>query len=325
MSATPPFLRLVRHRVPPEHALHERGSVVTIGSYDGLHLGHQALLKRVCAIAEERGLVSVVMSFEPTPKEFFAPQQAPARLMRFREKFQALRRLGVELFFCPRFDAGMAAVSPQDFAGRLLAGRLKARHVIVGDDFRYARGRSGDTGTLKDAGRRLGFSVERLDTVSVGGTRVSSTTIRAALEAGELDRAARYLGRPYRMSGRVIEGRKLGRTLGFPTANIAVHRRASPVLGIFAVWLQRGGGGGLPGVASVGTRPTVGGGEVLLEVHLFDFDEEFYGEYVDVDFIARLRDEEAFPDLESLRRQMERDAAEARKLLASSHPDAAHE
>ncbi|MEO0997073.1 MAG: riboflavin kinase, partial [Pseudomonadota bacterium] len=147
----------------------------------------------------------------------------------------------------------------------------------------------------------------------------------AARMVVELTRAARYLGRPYRMSGRVIEGRKLGRTLGFPTANIAVHRRASPVLGIFAVRLYRAGGCGLPGVASVGTRPTVGGGEVLLEVHLFDFDEEFYGEYVDVDFIARLRDEENFPDLDSLRRQMERDAAAARKLLGSSHPDTANE
>ncbi|MEO0998217.1 MAG: adenylyltransferase/cytidyltransferase family protein, partial [Pseudomonadota bacterium] len=203
MSAAPPSMCVARYRLAPEHPLHERGSVVTIGSYDGLHLGHQALLRRVCTVAGERGLVSVVMSFEPTPKEFFAPDDAPARLMRFREKFEALRRLGIDVFFCPRFDAGMAAVSPEDFAGQLLAGRLRARHVIVGDDFRYARGRSGDTATLRDAGARLGFSVERLDTVSVGQTRVSSTTIRAALEAGELTRAARYQGRPYRMSGRV--------------------------------------------------------------------------------------------------------------------------
>ena len=294
----------------------QNGSVATIGSYDGMHLGHQQLLRRVLEIGAEERLPAVVMSFEPTPKEYFQSAAPPARLMRFREKFTALDEFGVDLFFCPRFNDDMRSIAVDMFIRRLLIQGLNVRHLVVGDDFQFGRNRGGSIDDLRRAGRALGFDVEQIPSVVCDQSRVSSTVIREALWEGDLDRATRFLGRPYRMSGRVVEGKKLGHTLGYPTANVALGRKQSAVMGIFVVKVAGLGDEPLDGVASVGTRPTVGGTVPLLEVHIFDFDRNIYGELIHVDFLARLRSEEKFPDLDSLVAQMDKDAAEARRILA---------
>lgn len=291
--------------------------MATIGSYDGLHLGHQKLLDHVLEVARERGLPSVVMSFEPTPKEFFAREKPPARLMRFREKFEALADYGVDIFFCPRFDESMKRISAADFIRRILVQTLNVRHLVIGDDFRFAQDREGHLQMLQRAGRSLKFSVEQLSSVIVEGERVSSTAVRTALDAGDLAKARKLLGRDYRMSGRVIRGQKLGRELGYPTANVNLNRRRSAVMGIFAVRVTGPGWGPLDGVASVGTRPTFAGTKLLLEVHIFDFNEEIYGQAIHVDFVARLRSEQKFDEARELVEQMHKDAAEARAILAA--------
>lgn len=291
--------------------------VATIGTFDGIHVGHRRILERVTEEAAARGLPSVVLSFEPTPREFFSRGSPPARLTRFREKFEALAQLGIEWFFCPPFDARMERLEPDEFIDRLLVGVLSVRYLVVGDDFVFARGRSGNVGHLRAAGERHGFGVEQVHSVVEQGVRVSSTEIRRALEAGDMRRAGLLLGRPYSMTGRVVDGRKLGKMLGFPTANVNLNRRASPVAGIFAVRVLGLRDGVLDGVASVGTRPTIDGIEPILEVHIFDFDRNIYGEYMRVEFVAKLRDEEKFPDLEALTAQMHIDAQQARTILAT--------
>lgn len=293
------------------------GSVATIGAYDGVHLGHQRLLERVVTVAAERELPGVVMSFEPSPKEYFGGASAPARLMSFREKFVALEAGGIDGFYCPRFDAAMASMTPAEFMEALVVGGLGVRGIVVGDDFRFGRGQSGGVADLVAAGDRHGFEVEQVPSVVVDGRRVSSTAIREALAAGDLDAAERLLGRRYEMIGRVIAGERLGRELGYPTANVDPGRRRCAVSGIFAVRVGGVGERVLPGVASVGTRPTVDGRRQLLEVHIFDFDRDVYGRLIRVEFVARLRDELKFPDLESLVEQMHEDAARAREILAA--------
>ncbi len=294
----------------------ERGSVLTIGAYDGLHLGHQSLLAAVLEKARSDGLASVVMSFEPTPKEVFGGDKPPARLMRFREKHDGLDALGFDLFYCPRFSPAMRGISAVDFVRRILVHGLNVRHVIIGDDFRFARRREGDVETLSRLGRPLGFSVRNMPSVVVDSVRVSSTVTRDALIAGDCARATRLLGRPYRMSGRIVRGREVGRTLGYPTANVDIRRRQSAVDGIFAVRVHGLDGGPHDGVASVGTRPTFGIHKPLLEVHLFDFDRDIYGEYIDVDFIGFIRGVEKFEGPDELVAQMHRDADNARQILA---------
>lgn len=294
-----------------------RGSVATIGSFDGLHLGHQQLLDQVQSQALALGVPSVVLSFEPTPKEFFARDKPPARLMRFREKFRALADRGIDIFFCPRFSGEMRDIGADDFIRRILVHALNTRHLVVGDDFRFARGRSGDIHILRRAGSALGFSVADAESVVCDGVRVSSTAVRDALWRGDLDVATRLLGRPYRMSGKVIEGRKMGRQLGYPTANVNLNRKQSAVMGIFAVRVSGMGWGPRDAVASVGTRPTFGASKPVLEVHVFDFDENIYGQYIDVDFVARLRNEEKYDDIAALIEQMHRDASRAREILAA--------
>jgi len=292
------------------------GSVVTIGAYDGLHLGHEQLLARVRAASADLGLPSIVMSFEPTPKEFFAAASPPARLMRFREKFDALAAHGIDLFFCPRFDANMRDISATAFIRRILIHGLCGRHIVVGDDFRFARKREGKLEQLQQASRALAYAIEQVPSIEVDGTRVSSTEIRECLWDGELQQATALLGRPYRMSGKIVLGDKVGRTLGFPTANVDLRRRQSAVMGIFAVRVQGLAGGPHDAVASVGTRPTFGGDTPILEVHIFDFDEDIYGEYISVDFIARLRSEIRYDEVDELVAQMHRDADNARSILA---------
>jgi riboflavin kinase/FMN adenylyltransferase len=309
-------MRLIRHiRDMPFNELRD-GSVVTIGAYDGLHLGHEQLLARVRAASADLGLPSIVMSFEPTPKEFFAAASPPARLMRFREKFDALASHGIDLFFCPRFDANMRDISATAFIRRILIHGLCARHIVVGDDFRFARKREGKLEQLQQASRALAYAIEQVQSIEVDGTRVSSTAIRESLWDGELQQATALLGRPYRMSGKIVLGDKVGRTLGFPTANVDLRRRQSAVMGIFAVRVQGLAGGPHDAVASVGTRPTFGGGTPILEVHIFDFDEDIYGKYISVDFIARLRSEIRYDEVDELVAQMHRDADNARSILA---------
>lgn len=313
-------MELVRglHNLRPRH----RGCVLTIGNYDGLHLGHQAMLSQVRARAAELHVPACVLSFEPSPREFLASIGAapvpPGRLSRFREKFHNLAAYGVDRFVCARFDARMQAMHAKSFVEELLVNRLGARWIVVGSDFRFAHARQGNVALLKELGPSLGFGVDEVPPFLMDGERVSSSLVRAALTSGDMQRAARLLGRPYRMSGKVIAGAKLGRTLGFPTANLALHRRVIPMMGIFAVRVSGGGLDNAAGVASLGTRPVVNGVEPLLEAHVFDFNGNLYGKNLHVDFIARLRDELWFPNLDELVVQMKVDADEAKKLLAVS-------
>ena len=292
------------------------GSVATIGAYDGIHLGHRKLLENMLELAHADGLPSVVMSFEPTPEEYFSSSSPPARLMRFREKFDALASYGIDLFYCPRFDEQMQNIEVDTFIRQLLIRSLNIRHLVIGDDFRFAKGRQGDVDQLRRAGRALEYEVHQVASVVEGGKRMSSTAIRRALWAGNLDDAARLLGRYYRMSGKVIEGTHLGKKLGFPTANVNLRRRKSAVMGIFAVRVSGLGYQLLDAVASVGTRPTFGGTKPILEVHIFDFDEDIYGKYIHVDFVARLRSEQEFDEVRDLVEQMHCDAANAKAILA---------
>jgi riboflavin kinase/FMN adenylyltransferase len=288
--------------------------VVTVGSYDGLHLGHQALLTRLSERAAATGDASVVVTFEPMPREFLQPQQPPARLTSLRERWRILEPMPLDYLCLLRFDEALRNLSAGEFAG-LLARELGARSVIVGHDFRFGRNGEATPSVLAAAGRQLGFEVEVLPAVTLGGERISSSGVRAALAAGDFARAAAWLGRPWSMRGRVRAGQRLGRSLGFPTANLPLERRRAPVAGVFAVRVHGIAAQGLAGVASLGTRPTVAGTEALLEAHVFDFDADLYGWEIAVEFVAKLREEAHFASLEALTGQMQRDAAEARRIL----------
>jgi riboflavin kinase/FMN adenylyltransferase len=310
-------MELIRglYNLRPRH----RGCVATIGNFDGIHLGHQAVLGQLSEQADELGLPLVVITFEPYPQEFFsAAGESPPRLTRFREKLQALRRYGVDRVLTLRFDKVLSQVSAEAFIEQLLIKGLDVRYLVVGDDFRFGHRRQGDVAMLRTAGDQHGFQVVEMHTFDVDGERVSSTRVREALGAGELNRAAQLLGRSYRMSGRVVQGDQRGRTIGFPTANIHLHRRVTPLRGVYAVEMFGLTGdveSPIKGVANIGHRPTVSGTRCQLEVHLFDFDREIYGEYVQVEFIQRLRDEKRFDSFTELKTQIEMDAAQARALF----------
>jgi riboflavin kinase/FMN adenylyltransferase len=291
-----------------------QGSVVCIGAFDGLHLGHRALVRHAVSRARALALPAVALSFEPLPREFFATGSPPPRLTLARAKFEALCDLGIDLVGLLRFDAAFAAMSAEDFVRDVLVGRLGVREVWVGPDFRFGCDRQGDLQTLQSLGARYGFSANAIDAVD-DGTRISSTRIRKALATGDFETSSRLLGRPYTIAGRVVRGERLGRTLGYPTANLRFGGRTPPLSGIFAVRVHGVGANPMPAVASFGTRPTVGGSEPLLEANLFDFDGDLYGRRIEVEFVARLRDEQTFPDLPSLVAQMHRDSAQARTLL----------
>ena len=290
------------------------GCALTIGTYDGIHLGHQALVARLREHAARLGTASVLLTFEPTPREYLTPAAAPARLTSLRERWRILSALQLDYLWLLRFGEGLRNLSAEGFA-QLLVRALAPRIVVVGHDFRFARHGQATAPILAEAGQRLGFEVDVLPAVTLDGERVSSSGVRAALAASDFERARRWLGRAWSMRGRVRPGRALGAQLGFPTANVPLERRCSPVAGIFAVRVRGAGEGERSGVASLGTRPTIGGGEALLEAHVFDFDGDLYGREIEVEFVARLRDEERFASLEALTRQMERDAAEARRIL----------
>jgi riboflavin kinase/FMN adenylyltransferase len=309
-------MRLIRRPASRLAGL-EQGCVATIGAFDGLHVGHQRILERVREIAQEKNLPALIFSFEPTPKEYFSRQSPPARLMRFREKYAALVDMGMDYFYCPRFESSLEALEPDVFVDSLLVELLNVKQLVVGDDFVFARKRAGNIDDLNRKGAERGFGVEQVGSVIQQGERVSSSVVRQALQTGDLDQARRLLGRWYSMSGMVVKGRMLGRTLDMPTANVKLNRKLSPVQGVFAVRVRGLGGASLDGVANVGTRPTVDGVEPLLEVHIFDFDRDIYGAHIQVEFVAKLRDEVRFPDLETLREQMFNDADQAREILAA--------
>ncbi|KFN50358.1 bifunctional riboflavin kinase/FAD synthetase [Arenimonas composti] len=291
------------------------GSVVCIGAFDGLHRGHRALVGRVRERASATGLAAAAVSFEPLPREFFAPADPPTRLSLPRAKFEGLRDLGIDVVGLLRFDRAMAAMPAREFVERVLVRRLAAREVWVGHDFRFGHRRAGDVALLGELGAELGFSAQVLAPVCVDGGRVSASALRAALAAGELETAARGLGRRYAIAGKVVRGAQLGRRLGYPTANLRLGGKRPPLGGIFAVWVHGVGEAPRAGVASLGTRPMVDGVEPLLEAHLFDFDGDLYGRRIEVEFVAKLRDEMKFADLPALVRQMDEDSAQARRIL----------
>ena len=306
-------MELIRgiHNLRPRH----RGCVATIGNFDGVHLGHQAVLGQLSEKAAELCLPTCVITFEPQPQEYFAPDEAPPRLTRFREKLKAFRRYSVDRVLSLEFNRALAAMPADDFIRTILLDGLDVRYLVVGDDFRFGRERAGDFAMLQAAGAEHGFQVVNMHTFALGGSRVSSTRIRHALESGDLETAEQLLGRPYRMCGRVAHGDKRGRTIGFPTANIHLHRRATPVTGVYAVELFGIEGEPVPGVANVGTRPTVDGFRALLEVHLFDFDRDIYGCHVHVDFLYKLREERRFESFDALKRQIHLDSDMAREYF----------
>lgn len=293
----------------------DRGCAVAIGNFDGLHLGHQAILAVLTERGREAGLPAAVLTFEPHPREYFAPAQAPARLMRLRDKAEALAATGIAELRVLRFDAALAGMDAGTFIGQALVQAMRAKRVVIGEGFRFGRGRDGDVALLRRAGMSRGFAVDVVVPHRLAGNVVSSTRVREALAAGQIGEAHALLGRPFGISGRVIAGQELGVRLGFPTANIRLHRRVSPVAGIFAVRVSGAGLERRGGVASVGTRPTVGGTEWLLEAHVFGFEGDLYGRRLDVEFVARLRDERRFDDLEAMIVEMRRDADRARALL----------
>jgi riboflavin kinase/FMN adenylyltransferase len=289
--------------------------VVTIGAFDGLHVGHRAILERALGIARERAQPLTVLSFEPTPAEFFARSEPPARLTCFRERFELLADMGIDELFCPQFQQ-ITALEHGRFVEQVLVAGLGVSQIVVGHDFRFGARREGSLETLDAAGSAADFGLTVVDAVYLDSHRVSSTGIRTALSRGDLSSARQMLGRDYSMSGRVVHGRGLGREFGFPTANVNLKRRRAPVDGIFAVQVDGLAAEPLNGVASVGNRPTVGGAETLLEVYLFDFDSQIYGEYITVRFLSRLRSEVRFATIEAMQIQMHEDVVAAKAALA---------
>ncbi|WP_297799486.1 bifunctional riboflavin kinase/FAD synthetase [Arenimonas sp. GDDSR-1] len=293
-----------------------RGSVVCIGAFDGLHLGHRHLLDEARRHADSEVLDLVVVSFEPLPREFFGKANPPPRLIRARQKFRALRGCGADAVGLLRFNQALADTPAETFITELLVQRLNARRVLVGPDFFFGKGRRGDLAMLKQFGMAHGFEAHAVQPQVQQGERISSSLIRADLQAGRIQDAALKLGRPYAIEGRVVRGQQLGRTLGYPTANIRLQGRKPALMGIYATWIHGVGSEPIAGVSSLGTRPTVNGREPLLEAHLFDFDGDLYGKHLRVEFVSKLRDEEKFEGLDALVRQMDLDAAQAREILA---------
>jgi len=295
------------------HSPDSQPVALTVGNFDGVHLGHQALLNELRAAGQSRGLQTAVVIFEPHPREFFAPQQAPARLTSLREKLELFAVLGMDRVHVCRFNERFAQMSAANFINALHE-KLSARFVLIGDDFRFGSGRGGDFALIEKIGAQLGFAVQSVRSVTHDGVRVSSTAIRAALVAGQLRTAQRYLGRHYSISGRVVHGDGMGRKLGFPTANIQLKHNFPPLTGIFVVQAHAEGMGVLQGVSSLGVRPTLRqDAKPVLEVHLFEFAQQIYGKHLRVEFLHKLREEEKYPDVETLTRHIALDVENARK------------
>ena len=307
--------RVVRHARSPA-----RAAAIAVGSFDGVHLGHQAILERTVREARARGIASAVLTFEPLPREFFAPAQAPARITSLAERVALIAEHGIDTVFVERFDARFAALTAAEFASRLRS-LYGARWVMVGHDFRYGKGRAGDVAQLREAGRTRGYEVEVLAPVVLGEARISSTRVREDLWRGDFDGAARLLGRRYAICGRVVHGEKRGRHLGFPTANVRLSRPKPALQGIFAIKCYGAATRGLEGVASLGMNPAVRhDGPATLEAFLFDFDGDLYGRRLSIEFLKKLRDEAHFASLDELAARIARDCDDARAFFAGREP-----
>lgn len=292
------------------------GCVATIGNFDGMHLGHQTLIRQTLQQAQQRNLPSVLITFEPQPNEFFTQKNSPARLMCLREKWRLLQSFSLDYLLCLHFDQKVADLSPTDFIQKILVQKLKVVHVVVGDDFHFGNHRSGDIETLQQEGQRWNFTAQGMEAYKINHKRVSSSDIRLALKSGNTAQARTFLGRSYCIYGRVAHGQKRGRMIGFPTANLFLHRKVVAVDGVYAVKIQGITTGDLYGVANVGTRPTVDGTHSLLEVHIFDFNHDIYGQYISVEFVKKLRDEKRYESFELLKQQILKDADDARSYFA---------
>ena len=292
-------------------------SVVTIGNFDGLHRGHQALIGLCQSLAESRHSIAVV-TFEPLPQAWFRPDAAPARLMSVRQKLEFLAAKAIDLTWLLRFNQALAGMDAESFVQSVLVNTLAAKHIVVGEDFRYGKGRQGGIDSLRRSGERSGYEVHAVPMIDIDGCRVSSSNIREYLATGELEQAAHLLGRPFSMAGRVIGGRRLGRELGYPTANIRLATSPSPLKGVFAIRARWDDSSWHDGVANLGTRPAVGGEGFLIEVHLFDFEGDLYGRRLEVEFIKKLRDEAHFEVIDDLVVQMREDERQARFCLSQN-------
>lgn len=306
-------MELIRglHNLREKH----RGCVATIGNFDGVHLGHRQVLAQVKAKAQELNLPSVVITFEPQPQEFFAGDKAPPRLTRFSEKYRLLQAEGIDRHLCLTFNERLRSMTAEQFVQELLLRGLAVEHFVVGDDFRFGCDRSGDYNMLCEAGKRHGFTVVNTETFLSAQERVSSTRIRSVLMQNDLSTAAKLLGRPYTVAGRVMHGQKLGRQLGVPTANVRMHRFACPLRGVYAVEVKGANFTG-QGVCNVGVRPTVCGQQPVLEAHLFDFNEDIYGQLLTVEFKQFIRDEQKFSGIETLKQQIFADIEAVRDFFA---------
>lgn len=309
------FIRGI-HNLREQH----RGCVLAIGNFDGVHRGHQALLARLCEEGRQRNLPVMVMLFEPQPLELFAADGAPARLTRLREKVRYLEQAGIDNVLCVRFDRRFAAHTAQSFIADLLVDKLGVQFLVVGDDFRFGAGRQGDFLLLQKAGVEYGFDVISTQTFCDNGKRISSTAVRQALADDDLAQAAVLLGHPFSISGRVVHGDALGRTIGFPTANLPLRRTVSPVKGVYAVEVLGLGEHPLPGVANIGTRPTVAGLRQQLEVHLLDVAIDLYGRHIDVVLRKKIRNEQRFASLDALKEQIAKDVVTARDFFGLKTP-----
>ena len=293
----------------------ERGCVLTIGNFDGLHLGHQAICEQVRGIAAERGLQAAVMTFEPHSVEYFSPDTIPYRINSAREKIMLFNEARIERLACLRFNHKFAALTAEEFIRRILLDGLNVKAVVVGDDFRFGKNRAGDFATLRAMGERHGFDVFATETFCVDNARVSSSRIREALQKGKLQAAERLLGRPWFLAGRVMRGEKRGRELGFPTANISMRHHRPPLPGIFAARVRGLSAAAEPAVAYLGTRPTFNGARLFLEVYLFASPGDIYGRRIKVEFVSHIRFDRAFSTVEELTHQMHIDAIKAKEIL----------
>ncbi|GIU22897.1 bifunctional riboflavin kinase/FAD synthetase [Shewanella schlegeliana] len=308
-------MELIRgiHNILPRH----HGCVLTIGNFDGVHRGHAEVINRLVEKAQHLGLPAVVMTFEPQPRELFQGENAPARLSLLRDKLVLLDELKIERLLCVNFNKKFSSFTAEDFIEQLLVKALGVKYLVVGDDFCFGKMRQGNFEMLRKAGEKYGFAVVSTQSFVLGDKRVSSTEVRLQLAKGNLEQARRLLGHPFTLSGKVAHGEKIGRTIGFPTANIALKRKVSPVRGVFAVKLYWDNSDIYEGVANVGFRPTVNGQVCQLEVHLFDFDGDLYGKSVEVELVAKIRDEQPFGSLDALKKQIKDDADRAKALLGS--------
>jgi riboflavin kinase / FMN adenylyltransferase len=300
---------------------HHRKCVVTIGNFDGIHLGHQAIISQLKEIANKHNLPTVIIIFEPQPQEYFSPVNAPARLTRLREKIEELARLGIDRLVCIRFDEGLANLSAREFVELLLIDGLDIRHLVVGDDFRFGKNRQGDYSKLEKMAGEFGYELDYTNTCLFEGQRISSTRIRQALANDDLKLASQLLGRAYAISGRVVHGDKRGKELGFPTANMELHRLHSPVAGVYVTCVHGIDNKSYPAVTSIGTRPMFDGEGMRLETHILDFDQTIYARHIRVEFLQKLRTELNFSDIDGLKKAIETDIENTRQYFAENSTD----